>query len=436
MNRIAVKDALVCPGCDMIVATERVEVPYGSHLLCPRCRFKLRSPRRDTVKRTLALSLTGLILYIPAHFMILLTFDMLGMDEAGSIFDSIRALYRQQYGVVSLVVVLTAQIFPLLKLGMLFGVTLGISRRIYTGALPLLLRWYQHFEEWGMSEVYLIAILVTIIKMEPTTGISYGAGLICFVGLVIVMACISSTFDRQYCWRRIEELRGESDKETQVPAETLHLSKGMIGTRAMTSGLLQCHSCHKVVRHEQPAAGHQLYCPRCGAKIHWRIAHSVGTTWALVLTALILFFPANLLPIMEVVFLGVPEKSTILDGIIYFFQNGSHGIGLIILSASILVPVFKILGLSVLLYSINFRRATRLLQKSIMFRFIAFIGRWSMLDIFVIALLCALVDFGFLTTVQVAPAAVFFTGVVLATMFAAISFDQRLLWDLVDMQEQ
>jgi len=120
-----------------------------------------------------------------------------------------------------------------------------------------------------------------------------------------------------------------------------------------------------------------------------------------------------------------------MDGIIYFFQSGSLGIGLVIFTASILVPVFKVVGLAILLYSIHFNRWSRLTQKSIMFRFIEFVGRWSMLDIFVIALLCALVDFGFFTRIIPAPAATFFTFVVLSTMFAAISFDPRILWDSV-----
>jgi paraquat-inducible protein A len=119
-----------------------------------------------------------------------------------------------------------------------------------------------------------------------------------------------------------------------------------------------------------------------------------------------------------------------MDGIKYFFQTGSYGIGLVIFTASILVPLFKVVGLILLLYSIHFNRWSRLTHKSIMFRFIEFIGRWSMLDIFVIALLCALVDFGIFTTITAAPAATFFTFVVITTMFATVSFDPRLLWDI------
>jgi len=416
----------------MIIAAGPIDIPYGSHLVCPRCSFRLRSPKKDTVNRTLALSLTGLILYLPAHFTILLTFEALGMADHGSIFTSIMELYKQKYGFVAFIVLLTAQIFPLLKLGLLFCISLGISRRMFVPLLPRLLRWFRHLQEWGMSEVYLIGILVTIIKMTGTTRISYETGFICFVGLVVVMTCISLAFDKGEFWVRIEQLLLERQKADNRPGERMLFSSADVGRTAISAGLAQCHVCHKVIPYREPQRGHSLVCPRCGGRVHSRIPQSVSTTWALVIAAILLSLPANLLPIMQVDFLGVPDLSTIMDGIIYFFQDGSYGIGMIILTASILVPVFKILGLMVLLYSIHMQRPSRLKQKSIMFRFIEFIGRWSMLDIFVIALLSALVNFGFFTTIKAAPAAFFFTCVVLSTMFAAISFDPRLLWDVIE----
>jgi paraquat-inducible protein A len=118
-----------------------------------------------------------------------------------------------------------------------------------------------------------------------------------------------------------------------------------------------------------------------------------------------------------------------MDGIIYFFQKGSYLIGLIIFTASILVPIFKIVGLSILLCSNRLCDLNLLRQKARMFRFITFIGRWSMLDIFVIALLSVLVDFGFFTSIHVAPAATYFCIVVASTMFAVITFDPRIVWD-------
>lgn len=133
--------------------------------------------------------------------------------------------------------------------------------------------------------------------------------------------------------------------------------------------------------------------------------------------------------------MGVPDRSTIIDGIIYFFQHDASIIGLIIFTASVLVPVFKIVGIAILLLSNRICDVSLLRQKARMFRFISFIGRWSMLDIFVIALLTVLVDFGFFTSIHVAPAATYFCIVVASTMFAVITFDPRIIWDKCSIRE-
>jgi paraquat-inducible protein A len=199
---------------------------------------------------------------------------------------------------------------------------------------------------------------------------------------------------------------------------------------AMDSNIILCHDCGQLTdASDIPPEGH-LICPRCNSNIHFRKPQAMVRTWALLITSAILMIPANLLPIMRVNFLGSSEYSTIMDGIIYFFHEKEYGIGLIIFIASILVPLFKIIGMTIILLSIRFRWRGWLVHKSKMFRFIEFIGRWSMLDIFVIALMSTLVDFGFFTSTQAAPAANYFTAVVLCTMFAALTFDTRLLWDV------
>ncbi|MBU0960153.1 MAG: paraquat-inducible protein A [Proteobacteria bacterium] len=198
---------------------------------------------------------------------------------------------------------------------------------------------------------------------------------------------------------------------------------------AMAAGLMCCHDCGKLVTADKTPEHGVLACPRCDASIHYRNINAVPRTWALILTAAILLFPANLLPIMRVDFLGSQEHSTIMDGILYFFHSGEYGIGLIIFIASVLVPLFKIIGMILILLSIRFKWKTWLRHKTIIFRFIQFVGRWSMLDIFVIALMSALVDFGTFTSTQAGPAATYFTAVVMCSMFAAMTFDPRLLWD-------
>ena len=190
-----------------------------------------------------------------------------------------------------------------------------------------------------------------------------------------------------------------------------------------------CHDCRMLLDARSVPPNKALSCPRCSADLHFRKQRSITTTWALVVTAAILFIPANVLPIMRVEFLGATDYSTIMDGILYFLHEQEYGIGLIIFVASILVPLFKIVGLAIVLLSITFNWKRGLRHKTMMYQFIVFVGRWSMLDIFVIALMATIVDFGALSSTLVAPAASYFAAVVITTMFAATSFDSRLLWD-------
>ena len=198
---------------------------------------------------------------------------------------------------------------------------------------------------------------------------------------------------------------------------------------AMESGFMACHDCGYLLDANKVPSDVPLGCPRCNANVHFRKHQSISTTWALIIAAAILFVPANLLPIMRVDFLGSSEYSTIMDGVLFFFHSKEYGIGLIIFVASILVPLFKIVGLSIILLSIKFKWKHGLRHKTAMFRFIEFVGRWSMLDIFVIALMATLVEFGSFTATFAAPAASYFAAVVVCTMIAAHTFDSRLLWD-------
>ncbi|MBI5557824.1 MAG: paraquat-inducible protein A [Deltaproteobacteria bacterium] len=198
---------------------------------------------------------------------------------------------------------------------------------------------------------------------------------------------------------------------------------------ARAAGLVLCDDCHKLMPCQNQAGQRVSFCPRCGASVHMRKPQSLSRTWALVITAVILSLPANMLPIMQVDRLGASDYSTIMDGIIYFFEEGSYGIGIIILTASVLVPCFKIFGIMLILLSIHYKWKSWLRHKTLLFRIIEFVGRWSMLDIFVIALLQVLVSFGYLSSVASGPAATYFAGVVLSTMLAAVTFDPRLLWD-------
>lgn len=415
INTESLQNLAACPDCDLLMP--KYEIPVQHTLHCPRCGKKIYKRVKNSLSKVLALSISGLLLYLPAILLPLMTLKSLGFADSANILESVINFYNNGYYFVSLMVLFSAIIFPCILLSLIFIISINLHRKKYPTSLKKLFRTYLHIEEWAMVEVYLLGIMITIIKMQDTADIYYHSGIFCFAILVLTTLTISTTIDKPLFWQLIQDSGQKVTKDSSIP--TLPPS-----TTAAHLGLTLCNSCHQLNKTSDGSP-----CSRCGETLHERIHQSSSKTWALVLTSAIFLIPANVFPIMRVDFLGIADKSTILDGIIYFFHDGSYFIGIIIFSASILVPLFKILGLFILLITKEPCSYKRLKQKTQMYRFIAFIGRWSMLDIFVIALLTVLVDFGFFTSIHAAPAATYFCIVVASTMFAAITFDPRLLWD-------
>ena len=198
---------------------------------------------------------------------------------------------------------------------------------------------------------------------------------------------------------------------------------------ARSLGLVRCHDCSLL------AAAHLQTCPRCGAHLHLRKPDSLGRTTALVLAALILYLPANLLPITVTTAIGTRQADTILSGVIYFMQTGSWEIASVIFIASVFVPLAKLVILVLLLVSVRFRWRWRPRDRTVLYRLTELVGRWSMVDIYVVTILVALVRLGAVATIEAGPAAVYFAAVVVLTMFAAESFDPRLIWDALEEEQ-
>ncbi|MGD2057003.1 MAG: paraquat-inducible protein A [Gammaproteobacteria bacterium] len=196
--------------------------------------------------------------------------------------------------------------------------------------------------------------------------------------------------------------------------------------RARDLGLAGCHTCGLLLR--LPQRGH-AHCPRCHSPVHLRTPNSIGTTWALLIAAIAMYLPANIFPVMAVTSLGNTEADTIMSGVIYFLKHGDWPLALIIFVASILVPLLKMLALTYLLVSVQRRSPFRKHQRTTLYRITELVGRWSMVDVFVVALLVALVQVGQLATIEPGIGAVCFASVVILTMLAAMRFDPRLIWD-------
>ena len=191
---------------------------------------------------------------------------------------------------------------------------------------------------------------------------------------------------------------------------------------AASLGLLSCHTCALLSRGKGR-------CPRCDSPLHARKPDSVSRTWAFLIASAVLYIPANALPIMETSSLFGAQRDTIMSGIVFLWKTGSWHLALVVFIASVLVPLAKMLAIALLVVSVQRRSAWQPQQRMRLYRAVEAIGRWSILDIYVVALLATLVQLRGLASITAGPAALAFGAVVVLTMLAAMAFDPRLIWD-------
>jgi paraquat-inducible protein A len=205
-----------------------------------------------------------------------------------------------------------------------------------------------------------------------------------------------------------------------------------IALTAARAGLLSCHACDLLVHQESFKGKPHPACPRCGTSMHQRKPDSLNRTWALLIAAAVLYIPANVYPIMTVISFGRGTPDTILSGVTHLIEAGQLPIAALIFFASIAVPVLKLFGLSYLLLSVQFKSIWRPRDRTLLYRVIEAVGRWSMIDIFMISILVTLVKLGSIATIEPGAGATSFAAVVILTMFSSMSFDPRLMWDAME----
>jgi paraquat-inducible protein A len=267
-----------------------------------------------------------------------------------------------------------------------------------------------------MVEVFLLGVIVSYSKLASDATVrpcpsSYALG-----AFIVVFAMAISSLDPRAVWATTPT----PPTGVQLPAERKDLG-------ARQAGLQACASCGLLL-----PASLGGPCPRCLAALHSRKPDSASRTWALLLTSIILYIPANLLPVTRVVSLGRVQEDTIMSGIIHFLRTGSWPLALLIFIASVVVPLVKFVVLTLLLVSTRIRSRWRPKRRTSLYRLTEMVGRWSMVDIFAISLTVAMMQIGALATVVPRPGAMAFALMVVATILAVRSFDPRLVWDSLE----
>jgi paraquat-inducible protein A len=374
--------------------------------------------RPDSLNRTLALTIAGLVLFLVANSFPFLDFELQGQGTQTTLATGVVDLYRGGDWPIAAVVLFTSIVAPGLQLALLLIVLVPLKLNRLPSWLPTLFRWVRTLVPWGMMDVFMVGILVAVVKLADMASIVPGVSLFALVLLIFVLAAAQAALDPDLVWSRI-----------RLPAR-------MMAPPRPGEAHLSCDVCELIVRPADALReADALRCPRCTDILHPRKPMSLQRTWALLLAAMIFYVPANLLPIMTVTSFGRTQSDTIMSGVWFMIEHDMWPLAAVIFTASIVVPLLKLLILLFLLASVQTRSRWRPRERTRLYRIVEAIGRWSMVDVYVVTILVALVRLGNLATVQAELGAVFFCAVVVLTMLAAMSFDPRLIWDALEQAD-
>jgi paraquat-inducible protein A len=385
---------------------------------CVRCGTGLRRTRRDPLNRSLALNAAALVLFAVVWLAMLMEVSTAGIVHSTTLTSGPLELVRHGLWPLALVVAFTTAIAPVVK----FGGTLYVLVGLRLPRLPPNLRGVFLFARkmaiWSMLEVLLLGVFVAYTKLGDLVHIEVGPAVYALGLLTVVTVWADTALDPDAVWEAIER-RGQT--HSPMPAvPPLDFHPAAIG----------CEACGLV----SVPAGHDTKCPRCGSALHARKPQSLHRTWAFVFAAAVLYIPSNYYPVLTVIQMGAGQPSTILGGVEELLASKMYPLAALVFFASVMVPMFKLIGLAIMLMATmmvttEMGASVLLAQRTRLYWVVAWIGRWSMVDIFMESLLGALVQFGRVVSIAPGIGAVAFCAVVILTIFAAEAFDPRLMWD-------
>ena len=407
-----------CPDCGLLQVVPALA--QGSRASCMRCDAVLRQTQGDPFRLPLALHLAALILFFLGTGMTLLSVTNAGQQQSATVLSGPEGLEANGLFALAGVVLLTTFAIPIMRVLCTLAVLIGLNLPRAPRQLRVLFAWAEHLRPWSMVEVYLLGLFVAYVKLGDMVHIELGVAVYALAGLMVTMVAADATLDDEAVWDAIHA------RIAVVPRRSW--SAGTLGAPLARIG---CDTCGLVSR-----ARPGVLCPRCGFALHHRKANSIARTWALSLAALLLYVPANVYPVLTVIRLGAGEPSTILGGVQELIVAGMWPLAILVFVASVVVPMAKLTALAVLLITTQIGTAWRLKDRTVLYRIVDAVGRWSMIDIFMVSILVALVQFGAVATVRPGIGATAFAAVVILTMFAAAGFDPRLMWDMAARQEQ
>jgi paraquat-inducible protein A len=378
---------------------------------CPRCGHVLWRMRRSRRTFPLSCALAALLFYLYALMAPFLEIQAYGRFSVARLTTGPGQFVIEGFGLAGALVFAVTLIAPALKLGLL-TITLGGLRVLPPRLLKPAFRLYLSLAPWAMIDVYLLGFLVAYTKLIAYAVVHLDTALYALICCMVTMAAADGSVDVEQVWRTL-------DSRSPAPEPVLN------GT------LLSCRGCGFLtpVPHTGEDETAKPHCQRCGAPVHTRKPDSLSRSWAFLIGAMALYIPANVYPFMVLTSLAHSNSYTIFGGIIELAQSGLWPLALLVFFASFTIPLMKIVLLSYMLITAQLRRKGHLRFRTGAYRFIDFVGRWSMIDVFMVSILIALMRFGQVASVHAAIGSVCFGGVVVLTIFAVEAFDPRLMWD-------
>lgn len=399
-----------CTACQAVVSVPNLE--KNQHAGCPRCHHVLSHGSRWGLFRCSMLAISILILMPFALSYPLLSIELLGMKVDASILQGIWKMATQGYPYTAFLVFLCAVFMPiafatlilLLRLCQFFH----IKPRLFLLSLG-------YIKPWVMFDVYLVALAVTMFKVREYADLRVDVYLIAFIFTALLTTLLFIRLNLNALWNDF------------YPQQTL--------LKTLPQGKIQnCPACQYTFVQATLDRKDRQICPRCYTGLNVADNIKLQRTWATLIAGTIMLIPANLLPMSVIYMNGVPHMDTLMSGVLSFIDMGSYFIAFIVFAASIFVPFSKILIMLYLLICVHFKLAHSIKWQMRLLHIVHFIGRWSMLDLFVLALMMSLVSRGQIIDFSVGPAAFYFGVAVFLTMISTSQFDSRLLWKIYDKQ--
>lgn len=384
-------DKVQCHECALIVVMPNLTENQKAQ--CPRCGFTLSAIHKNANERIIAFAITALIFLLASLPFEFLSFSTNGLENSFNIVSGFLGLIENNYPILAVIELLTIFAIPTIVLLSVIYLVIPISRGLHPKYGRKILNMVFRLLPWCMAEIFLIGALVSLIKIISMADIVLGLSFYAFTLFSLCMTLVVLHIDQRQLFQQLSEI--EKSHKIEV-----------------------LESRHKIA-HEDPIAQ----------------ALSVQKTWAYLITAIILYIPANTLPIMTTSLFGQDDPSTIIGGVVLLWSLGSYPIAIIIFIASVVVPVAKILVLAWLNYSVQKQSDRLSLERIKWYRMAEFVGRWSMIDVFVVIVLASLIQLGPTMNITPGAATLAFSGVVVITMLAAMSFEPTLIWNNTNNDE-